>query len=177
MNAAIAEPPAVGNPLHTGVPSRLTSVNGFTGSLALQVTPPTPPAGVKLPYLEIGGPAHLYPLAANATLTSSIGVLSAIPVPVPVRFHQPTRHGDRTVWSLAAALFLGLALRRKRALPTRLLLAATMLITLTTITACGGPPTLPPGTYTYTRIATEQNSTLSSSTTVTVTVPSGIVTN
>jgi hypothetical protein len=176
VNAAIAEPPAVGNPLHTGVPSRLTSVNGFTGSLALQVTPPTPPAGVKLPYLEIGGPAHLYPLTANQIVTSSIGVLSAIPVPVPVRFHLPNS-GRTTIWSLAAALFLGLALRRKRALPTRLLLAATMLIALTTITACGGPPTLTPGTYTYTLIATEQNSTLSSSTTVTVTVPSGIVTN
>jgi hypothetical protein len=99
----------------TSIPFTLISVNGFAGSLALGVTPPTPPAGVKLPYLEIGGPAQLYPLTANGTLTSSIGVLSAIPVPVPVRFHQPTRHGDRTIWSLAAALLLCLGLRRRRA--------------------------------------------------------------
>ena len=158
------------------IPFTLTSVNGFAGSLTLQVTPPTPPPGVKLPYLEIGGPAHLYPLAANATLTGSIGILSAIPVPIPVRFHQPTRQGDRTVWSLATALLLSLGLRRKRA-ANNLLLALAMPIALTTITACGGPPTLTPGTYTYTLTAAEQNSTLSSSTTITVTVPSGIVTN
>jgi hypothetical protein len=169
----------------TSIPFTLTSVNGFTGSLALGVTAPTPPAGVKLPYLEIGGPAHLYPLTANGTFNGSMGVLSAIPVPVPVRFNlpKPTRSRKGAVWSLAAALLLGLGLRRRSALPTRLLLAAAMLTALTSITACGGPPTLTPGTYTYTLTATQEttsqtvSASQSESTTFTLTVPPGIVTN
>jgi hypothetical protein len=161
------------------IPFTLASVNGFAGSLVIGITPPTPAAGVKLPYLEIGGPARDYVLTANGTLAGSIGVLSAIPVPVPVRFNlpRPSRHKERTIWSLAGALLLTLGLRRRRAPSTRLLLAAGMLIGLTGINACGGPQTLTPGTYPYTLTASEINSMLSSSTAITVTVPSGIVTN
>jgi hypothetical protein len=58
-----------------------------------------------------------------------------------------------------------------------------MLIALTAITACGGPQTLTPGIYTYTLTATQETTSQtvgasqSQSTTFTLTVPSGIVTN
>lgn len=166
----------------SSIPFTLTSVNGFAGSIAIGVTPPNPPAGTRLPYLEIGGPVMSYPLTANATVTGTIGTLSAIPVPLPVKLNlpKPTRHGERAIWSLAGAFMLGLGLRRSRARATRLLLALCMLIALTGIGACGGPPTLTPGTYTYTLSASTISASepsLSASTTVTVTVPPGIVTN
>jgi hypothetical protein len=158
------------------IPFTLTSVNGFAGTLVMGITPPSPPAGVRLPYLEIGGPARDYVLTANGTLTGSLGVLSAIPVPVPVRWNIKG-HGERAIWSVAGALLLGLGLRRRRALATHLSLAVAILIGLTGMSACGGPPTLTPGIYTYTLTASENNTALSASTQVTVTVPSGIVTN
>jgi hypothetical protein len=74
---------------------------------------------------------------------------------------------------------LGLGLKRKRSRQSaRLLLAVGMLIGLTGIGACSGPETLTPGTYTYTLNASsyvQNNTSLSASTTVTVTVPPGIV--
>jgi hypothetical protein len=84
------------------------------------------------------------------------------------------------IWSLAGAFLLGLGLIRRRAHATRLLLALCMLIAMTGLAACGGPPTLTPGTYTYTLTAFTTDTTtssLSASTTVVVTVPPGIVTN
>ncbi len=163
------------------IPFTLTSVNGFTGSLAVSITPPTPPVGTKLPYLDIGGPVIGYLLTANATVKASIGALLAIPKPVPVKLNLPNRpaHGEAVRWELAGVLMLGLGSLRKSARTTRLLLALCMLIALTGISACGGPPTLTPGTYTYTLTATEINPTLlslSATTTVNVTIPPGIVT-
>ncbi len=163
------------------IPFTLTSVNGFTGSLIVGITPPTPPVGTRLPYLDIGGPARDYPLAANATVTASIGVLAAIPEPVPVKLNLPNRpaYGEAVRWELAGVLLLGLGSLRKRARAMRLLLALCMLVALTGISACGGPPTLTPGTYTYTLTATKINPAVlspSATTTVNVTIPPGIVT-
>ncbi len=160
-------------------PFTLTSVNGFAGSLVVLAAQPSVPAGVKLPYLELPGPARTFALVANGTTTGTVGLLSAVPVPIPVRWNLPSNrsHGERAIWSLAGALLLGLGLRRKRALATYLLLAAGLFLGLTAISACGGQPTLTPGTYTYTLTATEvNNTTATASTTVTVTVPPGIVT-
>jgi hypothetical protein len=160
----------------------LTSVNGFAGTLIVGITQPTVPAGTKLPYLEEGGPARDYPLVANGTATGSFGALSAVPVPEPVKFNLPNRpaHGEAVRWKLAGVLILSLGFLRKRSRPsTRLLLALCMLIALTAISACGGPPTLTPGTYTYTLTATELTPSVlspSSSTTMTVTVMPGIAT-
>jgi len=167
----------------TSIPFTLTSVNGFVGNLDVGVTAPTVPPGVKLPYLEIGGPVHLYPLTANGTLAASIGVLSAVPVPIPVKFNLPQHPSSShsTVWSLAGIGILFLGLRRRRA-AAPVLLALVLLLGLTTFTACGGPPTLTPGTYTYTLTASQvgnsQNMGTASSvsTTFTLTVPPGIVT-
>jgi hypothetical protein len=61
---------------------------------------------------------------------------------------------------------------------------AALLVVLTGLSACGGPTTLTPGTYTYTLTATSLQeaspttplgSEVSASTTVVVTVPPGIV--
>lgn len=162
-------------------PFTLTSVNGFAGSLVVSCVQPTVPAGVKLPYLEFPGPVvQALVLAANGTTTGTVGMLSAVPVPIPVRWNLPSHpgRGERAIWSLAGALLLGLGLRRKRALATHLLLAAGLFLGLTAISACGGQPTLTPGTYTYTLTATEvNNTTATANTTVSVTVPPGIVTN
>lgn len=161
-------------------PFTLTSVNGFAGNISVMPAQPAVPAGVRLPYLEIPGPVHAFVLTANGTTTGTFGILAAIPVPVPVRWNLPPRPdlGERAIWSLAGALLLGVGLRKKRALATHLLLAAGMLVGLTAISACGGQPTLTPGTYTYTLTATEVNNTsATANTTVTVTVPPGIVTN
>ncbi len=163
----------------TTFPFTLTSVNGFAGNIFVSVAQPTVPSGVKLPYLELPGPAHTFALTANGTTTGTVGLLSAVPVPIPVRWNLPSHpgHSERAIWSLAGALLLGLGLRRNRALATRLLLAAGLLLGLTAISACGGQPTLTPGTYTYTLTATEvNNTTATANTTVTVTVPPGIVT-
>jgi hypothetical protein len=73
----------------TSIPFTLTSVDGFSGSLAIQVSQPTVPAGVRLPYLELGGPAIAIPLVENLTVTGSIGVLASTPSVVPVRFNPP----------------------------------------------------------------------------------------
>lgn len=160
----------------------LTSVNGFAGTLIVGITQPTVPAGTKLPYLEEGGPARDYPLVANGTATGSFGALSAVPVPEPVKFNLPNRHahGEAVRWKLAGIFILGLGFLRKRSrTSTRLSLALCMLIALTGISACGGPPTLTPGTYTYTLTATELTPSVlspSASTTMTVTVMPGIVT-
>jgi hypothetical protein len=165
----------------TSIPFTLTSVDGFSGSLAIQVSQPTVPAGVRLPYLELGGPAIAIPLVENLTVTGSIGVLASTPSVVPVRFTHPTRNRRTAVWSFAGALLLGFRLRRRRIQAAQLLLAALLLIALTTLTACGGPPTLTPGTYTYTLTATPVDptttTTLSASANAVITVPPGIVTN
>lgn len=168
--------PSSGN---ANIPFTLTSVNGFAGSFFVSCAQPNVPAGVKLPFLEIPGPVHTFALAANGTTTGIVGFLSAVPIPVPVRWNPPPnrRHGNPAIWSFAGALLLGFGLRRKRVLASRLLLAAGMFLGLATISACGGQPTLTPGTYTYTLTATELNNTsATASATVTVTVPPGIVT-
>ena len=83
------------------------------------------------------------------------------------------------VWSLAGVFMLCFGLRRRKSLRcTHLLLAVGLLIGVSGITACAGPETLTPGTYTYTLTATEVNgSSATASTTFTVTVPRGIVTH
>jgi hypothetical protein len=160
----------------------LTSVNGFTGQVAVDCTPPTVAADVRLPYINLGGPVHTYTLTANGTTSGSIGILALKPALVPVRLNLPARpaSGQKVIWSLAGILLLGLGLHRRKAWPTRLSLAICLLITLTSLSACSSGPTLTPGTYTYTLNATQVNvdpPALTATTTLTVTVPPGIPTN
>ncbi|MHB8304072.1 MAG: hypothetical protein ACYDC6_14830, partial [Acidobacteriaceae bacterium] len=162
------------------IPFTLTSVNGFAGTVHVTCTAPNPPAGVRVPAVSEGGPVTPpYVLTANATAKGVIVILASPPVPTPARLNHP-RPGEGASWALAGALMLGLGLRSRRAHRfTRLLLAVGMLIGLMGISACGSSPeTLTPGSYTYTLNANaydQNNTSLSASTTVNVTVPPGIV--
>jgi hypothetical protein len=172
---------------NTSIPFTLTSVNGFTGSVAVSCTPPNPPAGVNEPECGNFGPATgPIVLTANGTATGAVALLAYKPLPTPtVSRLNHLGHGRGTSWALAGVLMLGLGSLRKRSrtkrshLFTHLSLAVGMLIGLTGITACGGPETLTPGTYSYTLTATQVALPLppnpSVSTTATVTVPAGIV--
>lgn len=166
-----------------GIPITLTSVDGFAGTVVVGCSQPNTPASVIAPVCDYPGPVtSTYVLNANTTLNEVIGVSPPINTNPTARLNLPTHgtgHGERAIWSLAGVLMLGLGLRRRRARPsTRLLLAIGTLIGLTGISACGGPETLTPGTYTYTLTANDPydtNNPLSVSTTATVTVPPGIV--
>jgi hypothetical protein len=141
------------------------------------VTQPTPPAGVREPIPDEGGPAvSPIVLTANTSVTGVV-VVSAIEFTVS-RLNPPVSKEGKG-WVLAGVLMLGLGFRRRKARwPAHLLLAVGVLIGLTGIGACGGSPiTLTPGTYPYTITASSINSSssLSASTTVMVTVPPGIV--
>jgi hypothetical protein len=78
---------------------------------------------------------------------------------------------------------LGIGLQRKRTRRFARVLLAIGVIGLTGmgISGCGGPPTLTPGAYVFTLKANSNPPLgalgLSASTTATVTVPAGIVTN
>jgi hypothetical protein len=163
------------------IPFTLTSVNGFAGSVGVTCTPPNPAAGVREPNCAEGGPVSPpYVLTANATAKGVSTITASEPLPVPdVSKLNRTRPREGTSWALAGVLMLGLGLNRKRSgQSTRLLLAVGMLIGLMGIGACSSPETLTPGTYTYTLNASsyvQNNTSLSASTTVTVTVPPGIV--
>lgn len=168
------------------IPFVLTSVNGFAGQLIVSCTPPTESASVRLPYIDLGGPVFAFTLTANGTAPGSISLQAKKPpvVYVPARMNLPVRpgHHRRATWSLASVFLLGIGLRKRKAWAARLSLAICMLIALTGLNACGGGPTLTPGTYTYTLTASQNSPSLnlpqpSSSTTVTVTVPAGIPTN
>jgi hypothetical protein len=118
-------------------------------------------------------------LTADATATGDVYITAIQPLPVPnaSSLNLP-RPGGEASWALAGVLMLGLGLQgRKAHRSMRLSLAVGMLIGLGGIGACvSNIITLTPGVYTYTFTASELNNTsLSASTTVNVTVPAGIV--
>jgi len=155
----------------------LTSVNGFSGTVVVLSKPPTVNANVLLPYVD-DDVLHGYALTANAGTTGNFDILATQPPVQPAKLNLPA-HRNAVIWSMAGVFMLGLGLRRRRSLRyTHLLLAAGLLVGLSGITACAGPETLTPGTYTYTLTATDDdNSSVTASTTFTVTVPRGIVTH
>ena len=163
------------------IPFTLTSVNGFVGTVHVTCVSPNPPVGVREPYCDNPAPAvaSAYVLTANATATGSSVILASAPLPTTVMLNLP-KHGERAPWALAGALMLGFGIkRRKSRRSTRLLPVLGMLIGLTGIgiSGCGSPKTLTPGIYAYTLNASyvQNNTSLSASTTVNVTVPPGIV--
>jgi len=156
------------------IPFTLTSINGYTGKFGINCQATNPPAGALLPYCG-GGPAFQITLAANATAKGAVG-LTAGPVPLAAASRSnPPGHGSDAGWAFTAAILFGLGLtRRKARWLSVLLLSIGTLAGLTALNACGGAPTLTPGTYAYTLTAYDMNTNVTASTTVKVTVPSGI---
>ncbi len=165
------------------IPFKLTSVNGFTGTVAVNCTAPTVPAGVKAPYCEDGGPIMAYTLTADGTTTGSMTIVASEPNPVPlVSGSSLVGRNEGAVWALAGILILRIGLPRKRTRRfPRVSLAVGMILALAGIgiCGCGGPPTLTPGAYPFTLNANSVSITpaLTASATATVTVPAGIVTH
>jgi hypothetical protein len=165
------------------VPFTLTSAN-FAGTVAVLCAAPTAVAGVKAPYCEDYGPARVFTLTSNGTATGTFEVVAKQPQAVPVVSGlDRSRPGIEASWAMAGALMLGIRLRRNKTHRiSRLSLAIGMIAALAGmgLCGCGGPPTLTPGAYVFTfnakSVSDTNNVSLSSSTTATVTVPSGIVT-
>jgi hypothetical protein len=90
------------------------------------------------------------------------------------------RHGD-AAWALAGVVMLGIGLRKRTRRWARLLAMCGIGVVAMSLSGCGGPPTLTPGTYVFTLNAQSvpDGTTLSimASTTATVTVPPGILTS
>jgi hypothetical protein len=160
----------------------LTSVNGYTGSVRVGCAPPTPPAGVKLPYCSDGYPtAGAVPVQPPITLTANEVVTGTVPFynapvpcsnPCPVSLPRRGSHGLASGLALAGALLLGLGFRRR--IPrwlTLTSLALCALFALTGMSACANNNVVTPGTYAFTISATDVSTSVSVTTSVNVTVP------
>jgi len=163
------------------LPFTLTSSDGFVGSVGILCVGPTVAAGVRAPYCEDYGPAHAYTLTANGTTPGSYEIVAIPPKLVPaVSSMHEWRHGD-AAWALAGVVMLGIGLRKRTRRWARLLAMCGIGVVAMSLSGCGGPPTLTPGTYVFTLNAQSvpDGTTLSimASTTATVTVPPGILTS
>ncbi|MGA7343891.1 MAG: hypothetical protein WBE72_07695 [Terracidiphilus sp.] len=154
----------------------LTSVNGYTGSVFVGCDPPTPPAGVKLPYCGSGSSGTgAVPIQPPITLTADEVVTGTIPfynsrLPAPFSALHRRDRGMAPSLALAGALLLGFGFRRRRA--RWLALALYTLFALAGISACGGNNDyVTPGTYAYTVAATDVDTSATVTATFNVTVP------
>lgn len=146
---------------------KLTSVNGYSGTVGITCYPSSEPAGAKLPYC--GGSAMVgHSLTANAQVTGSLPFFN-VPVPEPVS--MPLHRSRTAGLALAGALLLGLGFGRRFPRWLLLVLFAVAFTGLTAMTGCGGSKSVvTPGTYTYTVQALDTNSVMVKST-FEVTVP------
>ncbi len=154
----------------------LTSVNGFAGTVGINCSAPTPPAGVTVPICNLGGPAwQPYTLAANQAVTGTITFYNSHPPcnPCPVSLPRREGHGPASSLALAGALLLGFGFRRRAARWfTHTLLAVGMFAGLAGISVCGGDKSVvTPGTYVYTITVADMTTNVSVTTLVNVTVP------
>ncbi len=160
----------------------LTSVNGYAGQVRVNCNPPTPPAGVKVPYCGYGVPSGAavpaqppITLTANEAATGSIAFYNApIPCSSPCPVSLPRHVGRRLPQGLAmaGALLLGFGFRRRARWLMLVLFAVGTLAGLAGISACGANnDVVTPGTYAYTITATDINTAVSVTTPVNVTVP------
>ncbi len=89
----------------------LTSVNGYTGKVAITCVPPSPPTGGKVPVCGGSTTMPAYTLTANQVVTGSIPLYN-MPVPIPVSLPRRGSHGPAPGLALAGALLLGFGIRR-----------------------------------------------------------------
>jgi hypothetical protein len=153
ISASNAIMPSSGN---GAIPFRLTSVDGYSGTVVVQCPEVNAPTGAKVPNCG-GGPLVAHELTADQTFSGML-VLTPYGVPIPLA---------------AGALFAGLAFRRRRgAGSTRLaLVVACTLAGLGEVAGCGsGNSAMTRGTYAYTITATDTNTNATVSTTANVTV-------
>jgi hypothetical protein len=162
----------------------LTSVNGYTGQVRVECSPPTATAGVSVPYCGAGvaGNAAIpvlppITLTANEVVTGSVDFYNA-PVPCsnpcPASLPRHRGYGQATGLALAGALLLGFGSRRKAARWFALtLLAVCALAGLAGISACSGGNNnvVTPGTYAYTISATDIKTSVSVTASINVIVP------
>jgi hypothetical protein len=150
----------------------LTSINGYAGTVGLNCSPATLPAGVKVPICGGGGPALTYSLTANQVVTGIIGLINSCS-PCLVRLPHRRSRGLTPGLALAGALLLRFGFRRRAARwLTIALLAVGLLAGLAGISACGGNSSgVTPGNYAYTITATDVRTSVSVTTSVNVTVP------
>jgi hypothetical protein len=151
----------------------LTSVGGYTGSLALTCAyDGTPPQGKTIPFCSERTPPMLIPIAAGQTVRNSV-LLYPPGFAVPATGHgSPARSSSRPL--LAGVVLVGgillLGLRPQRRNGQSLVLIVAGFLVLAGVSACGGGRSgLTPGTYSYTVTAGDQSQTVVS-TTFTVTV-------
>jgi hypothetical protein len=155
----------------------LTSVNGYAGTVGINCTAPTLPAGVYVPICDFGGPAYpvMETLTANQVATGTIAFRNSTPpCPCPVSLPRRRSSGLGQGLALAGALLLGFGIRRRATRwLTLTLLAVGTLAGLGGISACGGNNgiMMTPGTYAYTINAVDMNTAVRVTTTVNVTVP------
>lgn len=156
----------------------LTSVNGYTGTVGIICSGPTPPAGVNVPVCSFGGPAYqaIEALTSNQAVTGTIVFLNSRPPcnPCPVSLPHRRATGLAPGLALAGALLLGFGIRRRTGRWLTLTLFALGTLTgLAGISACGGGNNnaVTPGTYVYTLSAADTQSLKSVTASINVTVP------
>jgi hypothetical protein len=149
----------------------LTSLNGFTGMVAVTCDSQNQPPEVRLPYCGVG-PLLAYNLTAGEAVNGSIA-FSAVPVPGAAGAAKRTDRTPAAGLALAGAMLFGLSLRRRaRRWLMLTVLAVGALAGFAGISACSADQVgLTPGTYPYTIFATDVSTSAQVSSTFNVTVP------
>jgi hypothetical protein len=149
----------------------LTSLNGYTGLVAVTCDATNPPVGAKLPYCG-GGPIVAFTLTADKAVSGSMGFYTGA-VPLAAGLTHGAGYTPAAGLALAGSLLLGLGFRRRaRHWLLLALLAVGTLAGLAGISACGGNANgLTPGTYQYTMTATDVNTSAQVTSSFNVTVP------
>lgn len=151
----------------------LTSVNGYSGELAVGCNPPSPPAGGKIPYCGTGPVSRAYTLTAGQSATGTFSFNNS-PVPEVVAGRAAgQKSGKGQLLALAGLLLFGVTVRRRASRWFMvLLLASGLLGGMGAISACGGSSSVvTPGTYSYALKALDVNTSASTTTSISVTVP------
>jgi hypothetical protein len=150
----------------------LTSVNGYSGSVAVYCAPKSAPAGAKQPLCGGSTVAAAYPVAPNAPASGSISFTNT-PVPSPAGLLQHQDRAGTSGVALAMVFLVGLGLRRRASRWILLVLLAVGTFTgLAPLEGCGGAGNaVTPGTYPFDIEGSDINTSFSASTTISVTVP------